>query len=226
MRALANLGLSDRVVPAERIGEADLILAPPSEPGDESQRAALSAGGALVLEVAPHQFDEAFALYREIGAALGEPERGRDTAARLGDPLARISAAQLGKRRPLVAALVSLVPLELAGGHSFMSDLIEVAGAESLTHANEVPRLPARVDEIRAASPELVVVALTPLPDRAARATVESWFAPTPVAFLALEPEALWLDGALDAATELAQRIETQIRRARDGSERASGADR
>jgi ABC-type Fe3+-hydroxamate transport system substrate-binding protein len=200
-RALANLGLSDRLVPPERIDEADLILVPPGAPEP-------SARGARVLEVAPHQFDEAFALYAEIAAALGDADRGRATAHRLGDPLGRISAAQVGKRRPLVAALVSLDPLELAGGHSFVTNLVEIAGAESITHGSEQVRLPARVDEIRTGSPELVVVALRELPDSAAQAVVRSWFAPTPVAFLAVDADSLWLDGALELASDLASRVE------------------
>jgi hypothetical protein len=194
-------------VAPDRLAEADLILAAPgtSVPPEAAAR---------VIEVAPHQFDEAFALYREIATALGDPERGRITTRGIGDPLARISASQLGKRRPRVAPLVSLDPLELAGGHSFVSDLVEVAGAETITHGDEVPRVAARVEAIRAASPELVVAALPALPDAAAQAVVRSWFAPTPVAFVALDAESLWLDGALAAATELARLVES-VRAAR-----------
>jgi hypothetical protein len=199
-RALANLDLSDRLLPPDRIGDAQVVLVAPGQRVPTPR-------GAHVIEVAPHQFEEAFALYAEIAAALGEAERGRATARAIGDPLARISASQLGKRRPLVAPLVSLDPLELAGGHSFVCELIEAAGAETTTHANDVPRLPARVDEIRAAAPELVVVALPVLPDAAAQASVRAWFDPTPVAFLAVDAESLWLDGALEMANALAARV-------------------
>ena len=46
------------------------------------------------------------------------------------------------------------------------------------------------------------------LPDPAAQAVVRGWFAPAPVAFLAVDADALWLDGALEAATELAQHVD------------------
>jgi len=118
---------------------------------------------------------------------------------RLGDPLARLSTQSLGLRRPLVAVLVSLDPLVLAGGHSFESDLIEVAGAESLTHASGLWRVPARVDEIRARRPELVLVAMPAIPAAHAQAAVRTWFDPIPVAFVALDPDAV-LDGSLEAA--------------------------
>ena len=143
-------------------------------------------GADRVLEVAPHQFDEAFALYREIAAALGDAERGRATARRIGDPLARISAAQVGKRRPLVAALVSLEPLELAGGHSFVSDLVEVAGAETLTHASEArARCPRASTRSAPPRPSSCSWRCPRCPAPAAQAAVRSWFAPVPVAFLA-----------------------------------------
>jgi ABC-type hemin transport system substrate-binding protein len=217
-RALAVLGLSGRLVavdPGSRphapsalptatlenalSHEPDLILVAPAPPDREEAVEALRQSGVAVLEVAPHQFDEAFALYREIAAALGDESRGRAAARRIGDPLAQISTQSLGQRRPLVAPLVSLDPLVLAGGHSFVADLVEVAGAETTTHASEAPRLPARVDEIRAARPELVLVALPELPARAAQEVVRSWFDPLPVAFVPIDSD-VWLTGAFEAA--------------------------
>ena len=181
----------------------DLVLVPPTAPESEPTLEAIRISGAWVLEVAPHQFADAFTLYREIARALGDEARGRTTAHRIGDPLARMSARNLGKRRPLVAALVSLDPLVLAGGHSFVSDLVETAGAETLTHGDEVARVPGRVDEIRTAAPELVLVATPALPSETQQTVVRGWFEPVSVAFLPIVTDDLWLAGSLDAAIAL-----------------------
>lgn len=226
-RALGTLGLSHLLVAAdsgslEHIAtplptttldaassqHPDLVLVPPGPPEREQALEALRSSGAFVLEVAPHDFADVFQLYAEIAAAVGDEARGRASAQRIGDPLARMSASNLGKRRPVVAALISLDPLELAGGHSFVSDLIEAAGAETLTHGDEVARLPARMDAIRASAPELILVATPTLPAPEAQAFVRGWFEPAPVAFLPIDTDELWLAGSLDAAIALRDLVE------------------
>ncbi len=232
-RAIAVLGLSDRLVAVDAASspyapsplptatlenalshDPDLILVPPAPPDREAVVEALRRSGVAVLEVAPHQFDEAFALYREIARALGDESLGRAAARRIGDPLAQISTRSLGRRRPLVAAIVSLDPLVLAGGHSFVADLVEVAGAEVTTHASEVPRLAAHVDEIRAARPELVLVATPALPAHAVQSAVRGWFEPAPVAFLRVDADGLWLEGSLETAQAIAKLVEALRSRA------------
>src|SRR5262245_2570576 len=126
-RAIAALGLSDRLVAVDAESHAhapaglptaaletalshrpDVILVPPASADREAALEALRRSPAVVLEVGPHEFDEAFALYRAIAAACGDEARGRAAAHRIGDPLAHLSASRLGGARPLVAALVGL----------------------------------------------------------------------------------------------------------------------
>jgi ABC-type Fe3+-hydroxamate transport system substrate-binding protein len=181
----------------------DLVLVPPPPADRQASIEEMRAAGVRVLEVAPHDLSDAFELYREIAQTLGDEARGRSTAQRIGDPLARMSARNLGKRRPRVAALISLDPPVLAGGHSFVTDLIEAAGAETITHGDDVAQVPRRLDEIRAAAPELIVIAAPARPAEEAERFVRSWFEPVPVAILPIDTAELWLAGSLDAAIAL-----------------------
>ena len=132
--------------------EPDLILVPPAPPDREA------AVEALRQAESPCSRSRRTSSTRRSRCTGRSPRRSATRSA--GAPRRAGSAIRsrgsprrsVGKRRPLVAALVSLDPLVLAGGHSFVSDLVEVAGAET-THARERGRcaLPARVDEIRAA---------------------------------------------------------------------------
>jgi ABC-type Fe3+-hydroxamate transport system substrate-binding protein len=207
-RAVTALGLSRFLVAEDAASHPDLVLVPAmSEDGEGPQ--AMRASGAPVLAVDPHDFSDAFALFREIARALGDEAAGRATIQRIGDPLAQMSASNLGKRRPLVAALVSLDPPILAGGHSFVADLIEAAGAETITHGDEVAQVPVRnLDEIRARAPELVLIATPAPPPEQAREFVRGWFAPIPVALVAVDTAELWLAGSLDAATAIQDRVD------------------
>jgi ABC-type Fe3+-hydroxamate transport system substrate-binding protein len=127
-----------------------------------------------------------------------------------------MSARSLGRRRPLVAPIVSLDPLVLAGGHSFVSDLVEAAGAETITHGDEVAEVHApRLDRIQAAAPELILVATRDPPTAHEESVLRSWFGATRVAFVPIDADELWLGGSLDAAVALQQLVD-ELRSERD----------
>jgi hypothetical protein len=114
-----------------------------------------------------------------------------------------------GRRRPRVAAVLGLEPLEVAGGHSYVTDLIELAGGESATHGTEEPRLRWSALELARAEPELIVVVAARAPAPAERERARARFgAALPVEFLVLDPEREWLTGALPAARRLRGWIE------------------
>ena len=178
----------------------DLVLVPAAE----LETAKRAAPFASQIEVAPHDFDDAWALCQSVGAALGREEDARRFVLETSRPLAQLGSESFGRRRPRVAALLALEPLLVAGGHSFVTDLIELAGGESVSHGTEEPKLSWSPAELAAAAPELLVVvtAQPPSPEereRAARLSGPS----LPVEFLVLDAERDWLREALPAARRL-----------------------
>jgi len=106
----------------------------------------------------------------------------------------RSGGASFGRRRPGVAGIVGVDPLELAGGHGFVTDLIGIAGGTSVTHAGEAVRVPAGVEDLSAGSPERVrVVTPAPLDERARAEPRHQLPAEVPVVFVAFDAEAEWM---------------------------------
>ena len=175
-------------------------------------RAALPA--ANVVDASPHDFDDAWSVLVFVGAVLGREADARRFVRETSRPLAELGAASFGKRRPRVAAVVALEPLAVAGGHSFATDLIELAGGESVTHGTEEPRLAWPAETLAAARPELVVWVVPEEPSAADRARAAQLLgAEAPVELLVFDGPRDWLD-SLPAARRLAVWIE----RARAGS--------
>lgn len=133
---LSALGLADRLVDADDAsGPPPRIALVPPRLRDGAQRvAALRAGGARRVRVDPRGFEGVFALARRIGEALEGRDRAEAWIRDTRTALAAISASSLGEARPHVAAVVSLDPLRIAGGSSLETELLEIAGAESVTH--------------------------------------------------------------------------------------------
>jgi iron complex transport system substrate-binding protein len=214
------LGLADRLVAVDAASAAlpglrglpvaasatagdfspDLVLVPQAE----AEAARRSAPAARLVEVALHDYDEGWALCHAIGDALGRVEEARRFVRETSRPLAELSARSFGKRRPRVAAVLALEPLVVAGGHSFVTDLIELAGGESLTHGTEEPRLAWPPEAVVSAAPELVVVVTPQPPSPDARALAARAFgASLRVEFLVLDAERQWLTAGLASARRL-----------------------
>ena len=171
--------------------DLDLLLVPAWD--DDVALRQLLARGVDVIEVTPHDFDSTFELVRLLGVRLGR-EQAADTLVReMSRPLARISAESRGQPRPRVAAVLSLDPLTIAGGHGFATDLIEVAGAENVVHGSEEAQLVLTPSALASLSPDLVLVTsereLTPGEQTIARALLPEQLV---IAFFALDPETLW----------------------------------
>lgn len=128
------MGLGAQLSP-EAAGAALVLL--PSEAAPSRQ----SGAGSATLRFAPRDFDALFSLVARIGSALDADDAADRWADETRRALARISASSLGERRPQVAPVVSLAPFRLAGGATFESELLEVAGAESVTHGLEEARV-------------------------------------------------------------------------------------
>lgn len=226
-RFLLALGVADRLVavdlaslgvpgmpdrPATSFDEAlrfapDLVVVP-SLPDDRRTLGALESAGARIVEFAPHDLEDVFALCRGLGgelvggAAAGQLER------RIARPLALIAGESPAEGRPRVLALVRVDPPEIAGGHSFETDLIEIAGGSSITHGSDDNRRPIDPAGLALLAPDLVVV-MTAQPlgpadeDRALRLVGDL----APVLFFPFAAETFWLDEPAREAARLRETI-------------------
>lgn len=172
----------------------DIVLIPDLVAIDDAAARSLELAGARLVEFAPHDFEDVFALCRGLGAQLVGVASATLFERRISRPLAIIGGISPPLGRARVVAVVGLEPLELAGGHSFQTDLIEIAGGTSVTHGGEESRIaitPGRWDEF---SPDLVLVSTTlelSLTEReAARSLIPERFR---VEFFAFDPETFWL---------------------------------
>ena len=189
----------------------DIVLVASLPAGDDSSLDALRAGGAELIEIEPHDFEDLFALCRDLGGRLVGEARARSFERELSRPLAFVGGSSFGQPRPRVVAVVGFDPLELAGGYSFETDLIEIAGGTSVTHGGDESRLRIREDSWLALVPDLILVVTPREPTLAERsAALEALPAGYPVDFFVFEPERFWLRDA----EETAQRLRAVLLRA------------
>jgi ABC-type Fe3+-hydroxamate transport system substrate-binding protein len=181
----------------------DLVIVPRLD-GEARLDWLLRAPGGEIFEFAPHNFDDAFQLCRALGARLGRLEQARSFIRDHSSELARISSGSTGEPRPRVAALIELHPLVVAGGHSFVTDLIEMAGAESVTHESEDVRIPMSVEQLLALRPDLVLVTGSTELSRFERDALRQRLGPEPhIAALTLDLDTLWLHDAVAVVRRL-----------------------
>lgn len=136
---------------------ADLILV--DEIGlDDSVERRVRAEGAQVFAVQPHDLEDVVALARAVGATLLEQQEVNRYERELLRPLALVAGTALDENRPRALGLVGFEPLELAGGHSFETDLIQIAGATSMTHGGDKTRELTSIEGIHASNPDILIV--------------------------------------------------------------------
>jgi ABC-type hemin transport system substrate-binding protein len=188
--------------------QPDLVLVAEDPPPGSPAAVALHRSGARIATFAPHDFEDVLALIRDVGAELvGADEASRFQAA-FARPLARIGGSSEGQARPRVVAVVSFDPLVIAGGHSFETDLIEIAGGTSVTHPGEEPRLAIGADRWRDLAPDLVlVIGAPPAAPEAEQALRNTLPTGADVAFYAFDPS-FWIDGSDEPARRLRAVIE------------------
>jgi ABC-type hemin transport system substrate-binding protein len=170
--------------------DPDVVIVDALPPGGVPRE--LQAAGTRIFEFVPHDLEDVQDMIRELGGVLVGPQRAHVFEVAFSEPFARIGGASHGQPRPRVVAVLSFDPLEIAGGHSFETDLIEIAGGESVTHAIEEPRLHIEANAWALLAPDLVwVVDEPPSVERPAlREVVPS---SVDVVFLSFAPD-FWLD--------------------------------
>ena len=186
---------------------------------------ALAASGLDVVAFAPANLEEVYAMFRDVGSRLVGPANALRREVALSRPLAMIGGESFGQRRLRTLAVTGFGPLEFAGAHSFETDLIEIAGAESVTHAHgvEAERIAVSPDRLAAYAPELILVITPTPPTLAERDAVFREVGPKVVVdFLTLDTRTFWLD----APTATARRFRDLIlERTREFEARAPAPD-
>ena len=181
-----------------------LVLLPALPPDGSPALAGLRAAGSEVIEVAPKDYSEVFALCRALGARLAGETRAASFEIQLSRELAALASLSRGSPRPRVAAVLGPEPLAVAPAHSFATDLIEMAGGTSLSHVHDPERAPATVAQLAAASPDLVLVmSAASLPEAARTAARRAIGDALAVEFFELDASRFWVRGGPDAVRRL-----------------------
>ncbi|MEZ4217461.1 MAG: hypothetical protein R3E88_13340 [Myxococcota bacterium] len=216
---LAELGLAPEIVDFAGAGrlapdivivpdlpEPGALAAPRAGPGDVAAGAAPEPGaaGAAVVRFAPHDLEELYEASRTLGAWLVGDERALAFESGIGRPLGIVGGRSPDRDRLRVVGVVSLDPVVFAGGHSFETDLIEIAGGTSVTHGGEDVHVPATPAAWAALAPEVALVFTREPPGEAARARARAALpVDVRVEFFAFDRDAFWLDAPADDARRL-----------------------
>jgi len=190
----------------------DVVLIPPGVSEEDPGRVRLVEAGAQVYEFGPHDIEEVVALFRAVGSNLVGPAQALAREISVTRPLGMIGGESYGQPRPRVLAIVSLRPTELAGGHSFETDLIEFAGGKSLTHGGDDTRLHLGPTVCRDFSPDLVLLML-PEPPSAFDRDAASAMIPcaSRFEFFEVDAEQFWLEKDQATARRLRALIESLV---------------
>ena len=199
-------GSTDRLSDLVRL-EPDFVFLP-ALPDDQSDLAELEASGTRVIAFAPHNLEDVMALLHGVGTELVGEDGATAFERRRLRPVALIAGQSSPFDRLRVLALVAVDPPEIAGGHSFETDLIEIAGASSLTHGGSDNRQPIDRENLAKRTPDLVVVMtdgeLAPADqDRALEFVGQI----APVVFFPYARETFWLEEPARDAARLRESI-------------------
>jgi ABC-type Fe3+-hydroxamate transport system substrate-binding protein len=236
---LTQLGVGDRIIATDRETRAEdgsakgrhadldsLIRLEPdlvfleALPDDRAELVALESTGARVIEFAPHDLEDLLAYCHGIGVELAGEAAVEAFERRVLRPVALVAGESSPTGRLRTVAVVGVDPPEIAGGHSFETDLIEIAGATSLTHGADDNRRPIDREALARMRPDLVLVmtehALGPADQDRAFALVGTI---APVVFFPFARETFWLEEPVREARRLREVI-VDVERGRRSAER------
>lgn len=122
---------------------------------------ALERLGVPLYGVNPRSVPEVFASIRHVAALTGAEPAAAALVTRLEEQLAGVEARSAGAPRPRVLFVVWLEPLVTVGHDTFLNDILERAGAESVTRELEEswPRI--SLEEVIARDPDYLVLPRT-----------------------------------------------------------------
>ncbi len=161
-----------------------------------------------VVVAAAHDFDDGYALWRELGALVGLGPLMHDTIRERTRALARLGAESYGQPRPRVAAIASLEPFAIAGGHHFVTDLIEQAGAENVAHGREERTIGLAPGELRALEPALLIYASAAAIDERQRTALTTAAGDiAPIAFVVFDRDLFFRDETIESVRTIREHV-------------------
>ncbi|MEO8538355.1 MAG: helical backbone metal receptor [bacterium] len=164
--------------------QPDLVIANKEENRREDIDA-LRAAGLHVLLTDPNTVGEAVTMIRDIGWALGAPERADELTAAIDSALCAIPSS----RRVAVYAGVWHNPMMGLGSESYGNSLIEACGGRNVMQRPRYPET--SLGELRTLAPELILLPDEPFPFDAGHAALYGEVAPARV----IDGKLLWWYG-------------------------------
>jgi iron complex transport system substrate-binding protein len=166
VRAIVAEGLSvyrvdaaalDRLAPDVIVTQTQCAVCAVSLADVEAALCQLVASRPRIVSLEPNRLDDVWADLQRLAGALGAPERGVALTAELAGRMAAHAARLAGRPRPRVATIEWAAPL-MAGGN-WMPELVAMAGGENLfgEAGGHSPTL--AWEALRAADPDVIVVA-------------------------------------------------------------------
>ena len=135
--------------------EPDLVLASLTVPGHERVVESLEGMGLEVLVLGPVSLADVYANIREIAHALGVSERGETLVAEMQSELVDRGFAA---KKPRIIVQWWNRPTISPGALSWVTDLLELVGAENPIGRERVKSRPISDDELAFLNPDLIVV--------------------------------------------------------------------
>lgn len=136
--------------------EPDLVLTSLTVPGHERVVAALESAGLPLLVLQPRSLADVYADVERIARALGVEQRGRGLAGRMRAELAPLPERPASPPPILVEWWPK--PVIVPGKRSWVTDMLEIAGAVNPWAERDCESTPLSDDEVIAAAPQAVVV--------------------------------------------------------------------
>ena len=172
-------------------------------------KSATESAAAGLPQFAPVTLNDIFQTYREIGALAGCEARAHAYVLEISRRLAGMSASVLKRPRPRVALILGLAPIVAPGGDSFVTDVIEIAGGETVLEDIVVAPRTLTPEALAARQPQIVILTERQPADAAQREALQrQWQALGVDAPLLLLPQQLienWAD--LPAAVSTLQQL-------------------
>jgi len=101
-------------------------------------------------------------MFRDVGRAIGKAAAGASMAAALDQRVARVHSAVAGQPARRVLMVVWLQPMVTVGHGTFLSDMLDRAGAVSIADTESQPWPKLSVEEIVRSDPDYIVVTRSP----------------------------------------------------------------
>ncbi len=113
--------------------------------------------GVRVEAIEPYTLDEVLASFTEIGAWVDREAEAEQLVAEIRQGLAEVRKGVAGRDEVGVVLVVEREPLYVAGGGSFVDELITVAGGRNLFAELEAPFPRVGMEALASRSPELIL---------------------------------------------------------------------